>query len=170
MTAISEIFDKHLSDVLLSVYWRTLEPYTDEQCEKAFNELITTSRFLPKPVDIIEAIEGTQNEKAIEAWGKVLAAMETQGAYSSVKFDDPVIHSAINMMGGWVKVARTPYGEEKWAQKEFERLYMAMAKHDEHPSYLPGQHEIENGEREFFNPPVKKIEGGDDERRQKKLL
>jgi len=64
-----------------------------------------------------------------------------------VRFDDPVIHAVIEAMGGWVRLAGDMKAdEEKWKQKEFERLYQVLSKNprDNVPSYLPGLCEIQN--------------------------
>lgn len=155
--AIGEMFDKEISDVLRQLYWNSLEPFTDEQCKKAFNEIILSSRFFPKPVDIIEAIRGTQGNRATEAWIQTLNAIRRIGTYQSVKFDDPVIHAVIEHMGGWPEMGNMLVDEEKWKQKEFERLYPIMEARGNLPDYLPGREEISNtskGYIEHITPPI----------------
>ncbi len=144
MTVISEMFDKKQSKALTEIYWKALEPFTDEQCEKAFNEVILSSRFFPKPVDVIEAIRGTQGNRATEAWIKTLNTIRRIGTYQSVKFDDPVIHAVIEVMGGWSAMGNMLIDDEKWKQKEFERLYPVMESRGNSPIYLPGRIEMEN--------------------------
>ena len=143
--AIGEMFDKDISQALRDIYWKALEPFSDAQCAKAFNAIILSSRFFPKPVDVIEAIRGTGETRAITAWGQVLKAIQAQGAYQSVKFSDPVIHSVVEFMEGWPKLCGTLTDELKWKQKEFERLYKTMEGRGEHAEYLPGIMEIDNG-------------------------
>ena len=147
LTALCEIHDKKISPLLASLYWKVLEPFTDEQCEKAFKSLIYESRFFPKPVEFIETIKGTTGDRATTAWLEVLETVARVGHYQSVRFDDPVIHAVIEAMGGWVRLAGDMKAdEEKWKQKEFERLYQVLSKNprDNVPSYLPGLCEIQN--------------------------
>lgn len=145
MATICELFDKSLSKLLTDLYWKVLEPYTDEQCEKAFKEIIYSSRFFPKPADFIEAIEGTKKDRATEAWLDVLETIKRVGNYQSIRFADASIHSVVNAMGGWPELCRMTGDEVKWKQKEFERLYEVIgANGGGHPDYLPGTCEIEN--------------------------
>lgn len=150
MALLCETFDKTMSKLLTDLYWKVLEPFDDAQCEAAFKELIYSSRFFPKPADFIEVLRGKKADRAMEAWCEVLGTVKHVGNYQSVKFADPVIHSVINVMGGWDRLAGTmTLDEEKWKQKEFERLYSVMEKRGNHPEYLPGAHEVENNARGY---------------------
>lgn len=77
-------------------------------------------------------------------WVLVDKTVKSDGVYTSVKFSDPVIHSVINAMGGWVALGLCSMDEWKWKQKEFERLYAIMSRQSEHPDHLPGQIELDN--------------------------
>jgi hypothetical protein len=145
ITALCELHDKKLSQTLADIYWESLKQFTDEQCIKVFKELILTSRFFPKPVDFIEILNGKKQDQATIAWIEVLGAVKSIGNYQSVKFSNPAIHSVINAMGGWPQLCLMESKEEKWKQKEFERLYDVINSRDgKHPEYLPGTHEMEN--------------------------
>ena len=74
----------------------------------------------------------------------------------SVKFDDPVIHSVIESMGGWEALCSIENAEMKWKRKEFENLYPIMAKREAHPDRLIGMCDRQNlarGFDEFVNEP-----------------
>ena len=156
MATLAVIFDKELTDALAEVYWQVLEPFSDEDCDKAFQKVMATSRFWPKPADFLEVLQGTEEEKAVNAWIEVDRAMKRIGTYSSVTFKDHVIHSVIETMGGWISLGETCSSEWKWKQKEFERLYTFMEKRADHPGHLPGLIEIDNQARGFsIEPPVR---------------
>lgn len=144
MAVIAEMFEKTPSKTIMDIYWKALEPFTDKQCEKAFNEVVVSSRFFPKPVDIIEVIRGTGSNRATEAWIKTIGALRRVGTYQSVKFDDPAIHSVIEIMGGWDSMGNMLVDDEKWKQREFEKLYPIMEARGNHQEYLPGKVEISN--------------------------
>lgn len=145
MATMCELHDRTLSKLLTDLYWKVLEPYTDEQCEAAFKELIYSHRFFPKPADFIETIQGTKKNRATEAWIEVLESVRRIGNYQSVKFNDTAIHSVVAAMGGWPELCMMDSDQVIWKQKEFERLYEVMACRDgNHPEYLPGTHELEN--------------------------
>jgi hypothetical protein len=145
MTALCELHDKKLSQTLTDIYWESLNQFTNEQCETVFKELILTSRFFPKPADFMEILKGKKEHNATIAWIEVLNAIKRIGNYESVKFADPVIHSVLQVMGGWDQLAETmTTDEEKWKQKEFEKLYQVMERRGNHPTYLPGTCENNN--------------------------
>ncbi len=145
MATLGEIHDKVISPLLMELYWKTLEPFTDEECERALKAMVTSQRFFPKPVDILEAIQGKKENQGTEAWLKTLNAVKRIGNYQSVSFDDKAIHSVIDAMGGWEKFCMMLSEEEKWKQKEFEKLYAVIsARPGTHAKYLPGTHEMVN--------------------------
>jgi hypothetical protein len=145
MTALCELHDKKLSQTLADIYWESLNQFTDDQCIKVFKELILSSKFFPKPADFMEILKGKKEHNATIAWIEVLNAIKRIGNYESVKFADPVIHSVLQVMGGWDQLAATmTTDEEKWKQKEFERLYQVMERRGDHPKYLPGYYESHN--------------------------
>jgi hypothetical protein len=144
MAALSEIHNKDLSALLNSIYWETLKPYTDEECERAFKELVFSTKFFPKPADFLELLRGKTEDLGGRAWIKVIEAIRQPGPYKAVQFYDPVIHSIFKFWGGWPCVQEWKDSELKWKQKEFERLYALMARDNNHPEYLPGVHESEN--------------------------
>jgi hypothetical protein len=164
MTTVSEVFDKTLSETLMDVYWKALEPFTDEQCEKAFSEVIVSSRFFPKPVDIIEKMQ--KEDKATEAWVQVLKAMQHIGTSNTPKFHDPAINSTIEVMGGWMQFARMEIEDQRWQRKEFEDLYPAMKRgnnqfedlypamkrDNNHPAYRERELEPVSNEEETLIP------------------
>jgi hypothetical protein len=127
MTLICELHDKVLSDMMKDLYWKVLDPFMDEQCEAAFKEIIYSSKFFPKPVDFLEILKGKKTDRATEAWIEVLGAVKHIGNYESVRLTSTLLTD-----------------EEKWKQKEFERLYQVMERRGNHPTYLPGTCEMQN--------------------------
>ena len=106
---------------------------------------------------IREQITVKVEEKSLFAWEAVLKAMKKYGAYNSVKFNDPIIHSVIPIMAGsWADFCHIPL--DKWMQKEFINNYKIMGKRNEHPEYLKGICEIENTANGYLNFVGKPIE------------
>ncbi len=151
MAVLSEIFDqgKEPSEFKIELYFQALADYEIGIIERAAAVVIKTRVYsaLPKPGEIIQEIRGTVSNRATMAWLDVLETIERIGHYQSVKFSDPVIHSVIEAMGGWIRLAGTmTTDEEKWKQKEFEKLYEVLAKNPrrKNPEYLPGWIEMDN--------------------------
>ena len=155
MVLLGEIHNRELSDLLLDAYWKILEPFSDDACKKSFDQLIAISKFFPKPPDFLEILRGTIQDTAVLAWEKVDSTVKSHGPYVSVKFDDDVIHSCIELMGGWVALCNEDIKNWHWKQKEFVQLYATLSKKNIHPEYLPGIVEKENGPRGLkFPSPV----------------
>lgn len=145
LSLLAEIYNHQVTSIMASAYWKILEPFTDEQCEGAFNRIIQTAKFFPKPAEIIEAIAGKSQDLATIAWIKLIETVRRVGPYQSVMFDDPIIHEVIEFMGGWPATGEWLEGELKWKQKEFERMYSVLAASSRKDvKYLAGIHEINN--------------------------
>jgi len=149
-TALCELFDKKLSVVLTDIYFKTLEKYTVEQIQAAFDLAFVACKFFPKPSDFIEFITGGQekldSEADIEA-AKVLKAIKTYGAYNSVCFDNAITQAVITQhFGGWVKICQELTEEtEKWFLKDFPKYYKSYSREGlKHFGKLCGIHEINN--------------------------
>lgn len=151
MTVLAEVYnDGHPpSKLKMEIYFQALKQFKIDEIDHAVKGLIytrTTASF-PKPAEIIQEIRGTTANQATMAWLKVLETVKRFGHYQSVKFSDSIIHAVIEAMGGWVWLAGDmKVYEEKWKQKEFEKLYEVMSKNprDKNPEYLPGWIEINN--------------------------
>lgn len=145
MAALGEIHDRKVSGTLAEIYWQVLEPFDDDQCENVFKRLLREAKFFPKPSEFLELLQGRRDHDGTAAWLEVLGTVKRVGCYRSVRFSDPVIHSVIQAMGGWPRFADMRVDDEKWKQKEFEKLYSVISERPgKHPEYLPGLHEIDN--------------------------
>lgn len=157
LMAAAELYGKDLSDAVIALWWSLLSGYTVEQVERALHECLRSpdhGQYMPKPADVIRAIEGTTQDRSMQAWGKVVDAMRGVGAYRSVAFDDIAIHAAISDMGGWPHVCRQSVDEIQFLQRRFCDAYRA-AQGRPAPGYLPGEFEAENKLRGFdAEPPV----------------
>lgn len=162
ITALCEIHGKDpLTKTVADIYWKTLEPFSDEQCEMAFKDILLHSKFFPKPADFLEILEGKQGDKATLAWLKVLGTIKRVGTYESVCFDDPAIHTAIEAMGGWVRMGEITNDQLPWKQREFEKIYSSVNRPGmKHLEYLPGRTELDNSARGYFKHIPKPVQIG----------
>ncbi len=104
---------------------------------------------------IRDQITVNMDDEALLAWQATKNSMALKGAYCSVKFSDPIIHSVVLLMASdWETFCHLPM--DKWIQKDFVDNYKILAKRNKHPEYLKGIHEIENtanGYIEYVKPP-----------------
>lgn len=127
---LCEVFDREATKSLAHAYYESLKDLSDEQFSQAVAMVLKTRKYtkLPLPSDIREGLTGDVHSAAIIALDKAEKAVENYSAYRSVQFDDPVIHMAIESMGGWIKFCRPEDDQDwHWHQKEFLRLYEAFA-------------------------------------------
>lgn len=126
MTALGELYGKAITAPISEMYWQALTPYAFEAVDQALQAHIGNpdgGQFMPRPADIIRYIIVTAETRALLAWTKVTAAIRRVGAYDSVVFDDPCIHSALVSMGGWVALCRTNTHDMPFRAREFQAHY-----------------------------------------------
>lgn len=143
---LSEILGDKITSERAEIYWDIFKDYSKEQLDKALNIIIKTSKFFPKPAEIIELIEGSLESKSTVAWEQVRKAIFEHGAYQSIIFADKVIHKVIDLMGGWQKICSTLEDDMKWVEKDFTRFYRAYQNQPlkDYPQVLIGIQEEHN--------------------------
>ncbi len=161
MMALAEVFDngREPSAVKVEIYFKALERFGISEIDKAVSNMINTRVFasFPKPAEIIQEIDGSAEEAALKAWSKVSYAMKHVGQYESVVFDDPVIHSVIEAMGGWHQMQEPNAYHPVFSQKEFMNLYPIKARCGNHPEKCMGLFEdtMAGGYKDFIKPSVR---------------
>ncbi len=168
MGALGEIHGKEISNLLMALYWKVLEPFPDAECDRAFKDMIFNSKFFPKPADFLESLRGKKEDQAALAWVRVEKAIRRIGPYQSIRFaDDPAIMSAIQCMGGWPEFGNISEKELPWKAREFQKLYVIMKGGENHPSYLPGITERDNSAHGFGDLKTEIIEIGNQGERKR---
>lgn len=122
ITDVMAYYGKDASPFVLGLWWDACAGVSLEQLNKAMNAHVRDAErgaFPPKVSDIVRSLQGTATDRAALAWGKVLGAMGSVGAYQDVVFDDPAIHAAIVDCGGWQKVCRGELAELSYLQHRF---------------------------------------------------
>lgn len=140
LQAVSELYGKPMTPFSVSIFWGALQQYDMAVVREAMNRHITNTdngQFMPKPADLIRMMQGSSQDKALQAWHKVDKAVRQVGTYSSVVFDDPLIHRVLHEMGGWISLGTKTEDEWPFVAREFENRYRAFASRQELPEYLP---------------------------------
>lgn len=140
-----------------------LKDYALEAVVMAVEAHCRSDRFFPMLADIVTRIEGNVEDRAALAWSLVRKAVRKYGTGRSIRFsNDPVIHYAIEKMGGWWYLDRVLDDEnEPWKFKEFARFYRLGEKRVSWKGengttavipYFPSEHEVNNRWRGFEQP------------------
>ena len=151
-------YRQDLSRFALGVWWQACQSFDFEQVSGAMTAHCMDAergQWAPKPADIVRQLQGTHSDRSLIAWGKVLDAAQRVGAYTSVAFDDGLIHAVIEDVGGWPAVCRTESDELPFLQKRFCEAYRAYARRPSvgYPAILTGEHDRANAARGFKTSP-----------------
>lgn len=126
MLVLGEAFGIEISNLKLKAYAQALSDFSDEQVEFAMVQALKSCRFFPKPVELMELIEGKKQDHAELAWGKLLDAMGRIGRYQSVLFEDPKIAKVVQLMGAWQKICESEEKVLQFVRKDFVSIYASL--------------------------------------------
>lgn len=121
-------YRQNASEFTLQIWWQACQRYDLEQVQKAMTAHAMDperGQFAPKVADLVRILDGTHTDRAQLAWGRVLEAAASIGAYTDVAFDDPAIHATVEDLGGWVKVCRSETKDLGYLQHRFCESYRA---------------------------------------------
>jgi hypothetical protein len=138
LTSLGELYSKPMSEILIEIYWQVLKKYSLQEIKTAVRACVTEEsdgRFMPKPADIIRHINNQGRQKALDAWGKVENAIRQVGRYSTVAFDDQLIHFVIQKMGGWVNLCSQKICQMPATSNTFVQEYTACL--NNFPAIIP---------------------------------
>ncbi|MCP4599209.1 MAG: hypothetical protein GY847_01505 [Proteobacteria bacterium] len=150
LVLMSETYDHEISGTMMKFWWRLFEKYGGDEIEKAFLLHIESSRFFPKPADIIELIQGNTDDRAALAWDELLDGFRYAGSYASVVFADRrIMQIVLEMWGGWHTACQERDDELRFRRKDFMQLYRALStrSEDECPRFLLGRTEADNAQK-----------------------
>jgi len=105
-------------------------------------------KWMPKMADVIEKLEGSSKDQGTMAWTKFINAVRHYGSYSTVVFDDPIIHLVCRDMGGWIGFGAKTNDELPFIERDFINRYKSykttIGAVKDWPSRLVGVIEFEN--------------------------
>lgn len=158
MAQIGHLYGKAINETLFDIYWKALESFDFAAVKRAFQTHINnpdTGQYMPKPADIIRYLHGTTQTQALHAWSQVLEAIQRVGAYESVVFDDPLIHTVITEMGGWIRLCRIDEKDLPFRAHNFEKRYMGWIFNPpiHYPKHLAGILELHYYQEKGYETP-----------------
>lgn len=130
MVQVAEIYGEKLSEIKIQLYFELLKEYPYEIIEGAFVSHTKLSKFFPKPADIIELIEGSPEDKSLQAWLFLVDLIERYGYYYTIIVNDPVFVATVEDLGGWMHICSTwKKSELVFREKEFREKFKFNLKH-----------------------------------------
>jgi len=141
-------FDKEATKQLFLAYWWGLQDMQLADIQRAAVLAMQRCKFMPKPVELRELVEGSSEARAELAWMDAQSAVSL-GAYKHIAFRDVTINAVIRALGGWPAFVWrfTDATEEKWIRGEFLRAYQRLhgqVLSDEAYAYLPGETQMQS--------------------------
>lgn len=148
--------DANRLKLLRDIYFETLKAFSIAEVREAMTTIMKTRVYnkLPKPAEIYNAVYGSDDDRALFAFVSVVKAIKCVGPYNDVQFSDPVIHTTINMIGGWQRINEVTDKELKWMEKDFTSAYRIASKQEAHPLRLAGSNSIHNAASGYDIPPM----------------
>lgn len=134
------------TDAGARIMFEALRGLTLPQVLQGLNAHVKNNRFTPpNAAAVLDEVTGRPEDRAREAYGKVMKALRKINSGESVKFSDPCIHWALaNGCGGWTGFARM---EAVDAQGAFEKFYVSAVRLGKTwggegvPDHMPGERE-----------------------------
>ena len=156
---LAEVHDKKMSPTLIKTYFSALSKLNIVQVEKAISRAITSTRFFPKPVELIELAVGAEpqiEDKALVEAGYIIAHLQRHGAHVYPAIEDPITKYLMSRRWPYQKWASQILDAElKWWEKEFCDAYRAHSAKDHAPEIEGQKLRINYGfDRVRFPAPV----------------
>lgn len=145
---IETITGKTLSAPQLKAYRILLDDIQDQDFVTGINNMLRERVYsnFPMPAEIREYCLGTRNGdldlRIAKATNLIKRAIGSAGMYTTVAFDDPIIHLVIRDFGGWTKLCEKNLDDfENLLKWDLPKLYKAYAtrKNADIPTMLEGK-------------------------------
>lgn len=135
MAGMGEIYGP-ATEAKIQIYWGVLLDFDIEEISKAVAVILRSrpTASFPKPAEIIQAIQGTDENKALVALTEFEEAMRRDGGYRDCPIVDPVMLRVINRMGGWWNCCMDH--DWRFRRNEFKKLYESTLKESDFDSIL----------------------------------
>lgn len=143
MLVLAEALGARLTESRIRIYARLLGDVPADDLRIAFRRAAEerASGYFPSPGELRRYISGTEDDAAMLAWASLRRAAEEIGAYSTVKFDDGAVATALEIVfGSWPSFCSEEDGPAMYARRqEFMAAYRAARRRgDIPPRQLPG--------------------------------
>jgi hypothetical protein len=119
LTQSLEVFDKEAKPATIALWFETLKGYQIQDIMQAFSIHLASSKFAPKPADIIDAIHAKYWKTADEAWSDALRLADQNATVNS--FD--VIWEAMD--GLWEMIEDDRIAARMAFKGAYERIMLA---------------------------------------------
>jgi len=127
----AELKGLRVTDLQMELWYAAFKGLSREEMLVALARYAKESTEFPSPAEVLKfaGVHGLTDERRAESsWGAVRQAVRAYGYNSAIEFDDPIIHAAIRMMGGWDTLCNLETGKIDYKRTEFIRCYTTCAR------------------------------------------
>lgn len=169
MMMLCEVYNRQQTKPLMEAYYLVLKQMSDDDFKSSMINLLENRTFqaLPKPAEILEYSKPNTEAIATLALQDVERAIARGGRNMSLIFDDKVVHSVIEALGGWVYICDMSKKEWEFKRKEFTRLYDVQSKRTDHPDHVAGLAEKTSGLADGQTGHFARVKAGYEVKQQK---
>lgn len=101
MLALSETFREPLSSLRAALYFDALASLSIEQVEQAVRLAVKGKTFFPKPAELLELVDGSDDEQAASAWTAFCSAVSRCGYTRIPNLPDATMETVRVVFGNW---------------------------------------------------------------------
>ena len=136
---LCEVYNREATKMLAEGYYMVLKDLDIQTLNTAVSTVMSGRIYstLPLPADLLEAVIGNPEDKAILALKELEDAISSTGAYKSIAFNDKLIATCVESLGGWVTICQMELKDWEWKKKEFISLYKALMRNPKNVSSTP---------------------------------
>ena len=135
MFALGDTFNEPVSEIRAEAYFEALKRFPIADVLAAGRRALEECRYFPRPVELREMLDGTDDEQAERAWNIMRQLVRSVGFYGVPTWpDDAIRRAALDLYGGWQALcSNLPSGHDDTgpallgARKAFIANYKAYA-------------------------------------------
>lgn len=134
LVGVHGFYDRELTEFAIRVWEEAVRDIPIADIELAFRRHLSDpqrGQFMPKPADIIRQLRGDETDRALMAWGVVIARAKSGGGF--IASDCEATRQAIQAMGGWSALCRADESQNGFLQRRFTDLFATYARRAEAP-------------------------------------
>jgi hypothetical protein len=107
MHTLFETFNEPATDIKLEGYFDALNEFSIGQVSGAIRLALRQCRFVPRPADLRELIQGNASENADAAWGAVLREIRRVGYIGTPQLEPRALKAVNELWGSWRRLCET---------------------------------------------------------------
>lgn len=108
-------------------YWIALRGLSVEAFTSAAERVLSSLKFFPRPVELLELASGSRDQHCERAWFELLDALDAYSSHDEILIGDPVLAATIKSMGGLREIANMRTSDmHSFGRRRFDSTYQSL--------------------------------------------